>query len=157
MRLWSKIRFRLLHEYAEHKINQGFLWSAVILRKIVDDEKDAEKVSENSALPMPRLPILKIRVKVKHYDHIDEKKFFMVSRFFPQDYDFEKEKEGEEPLNHICNQIIHSYSWSVVYLNRKNIYGIFFASDVFKEKGIFFLTISEWLSVLQEVIDKAAI
>lgn len=157
MRFWSGFRISIFDDYVEHKINQGFLYSAVIIRKISEDEKDAEKTCEKNNLPMPRLPVLKINVLLKQYNHINEDKFFMLSRVYLQDYDMNNEIVKSESLYNVCNQIIHSYIWGLVYLNGKHVCGALMASDRFKDTGVFYLTINEWTDVIQKVIEEAAI
>lgn len=158
LRFWSKNRISIFSDYAEHKVNQGLLYSAVIIRKIVEDERDVKKVVEKSKLPFsPPFPVIKISVPIQKYTHVDENKFFMNSKVFLQDYNLENAENIELPLADVCNQIIHSYSWSVVYWNSKFIYEVLMASDLFKEKGIYALTIQNWIEVIQKTIDLAAI
>ena len=154
---WSSIRFRVFRDYAEHRVNRGLLLSAVIMRKIVEDEREIEDICKvANALP-PSLPVIKISVPINRINHIDERKMFANSRVFLQDYDTENAIKEEVPLSFVCNQIIHSYAWALVYLNGKKIYEVLFASDVKKEKAIYALVIRDWADVIQKVIDKASI
>lgn len=155
MNFWSK--HLLFKEFAEHKINQGTLYSAAIIRKIVEDEKDAETEFISYALPMAPLEILKIKVPVTVYCHIDKGKFFANSKMFLQDYDIKHAEEIEITLRDTCNQIIHSYVWNIIYQGMNKIYGVAVASDRAKEKDLFLLRINDWIHVIQEVVNKCNI
>ena len=157
LRLWSNCSFPVLQDYAEHRINQGLLYSAAISRKIVEDEKDAENGARKHQVQIPLLPVLKITVPVTRYQHTDEDKSFANSRVFLDDYDLKNGRADTMPLMQICNQIIHSYAWSVVHQRKRGIYGVLVASDREKEEDIILLTVSDWISAIQEVIDKANI
>lgn len=155
LRFWSSIRFRFFRDYAEHRVNRSLLLSAVIIRKIVEDEREAEDVCKTTNALPPPLPVIKINVPINRINHIDERKLFANSCVFLQDYDTENVVKEEVPLSFVCNQIIHSYAWALVYLNGRKIYEVLFASDIKKEKEIYALVIRDWADVVQKVIDKA--
>ena len=152
--LWRRLWFA--GQYAEHKINRALLYSAVIIRKIAEDEKDAERTIEKSQRPMPPLPIIKMSVPVKRYRHTDPDKFFVNSKVFLNDYDMQHAETDQLSLFQICNQIIHSYTWAVVHQGQK-IHGVLFASDREREKDVVYLTLEDWISTIQTVIDNSAI
>ena len=151
---WSRMGFG---GFAEHQISRGLLYSAAIIRKIVEDEKDAEHASAKTQLPMPPLPIIKSRVPVKRYRHTDPDKFFVNTRVFLDDYNFQNEQSDSMSLTKVCNQIIHSYAWAIVRRGKSHIHGVLVASDHEKEKNIIMLAISDWIRVIQEVIEKSTI
>ncbi len=153
---WSKAGRRVLSDYSKHKINRAFLYSAAIIRKISEDEKEAEVDLTNANMVLPALEILKIKVNVTRYNHIDEDKFFANSRVFLEDYNTKDAIDDTISLFTACNQIIHSYVWGVVYSGKK-IYGALLASDREKEKDILLLTVTEWINVIEDVIEKANI
>ena len=155
--LWSRCSAVALSGFAEHKINQGLLYSAAIIRKITEDEKDAESTVKKHQWPMPTLPILKITVPIVRYQHIDEDKFFANSRVFLDDYDMKNGQAASLPLMQICNQIIHSYAWAVVHQGKHGIYGVLVASDREKETDIILLAVSDWINMIQKVIEEANI
>ena len=150
---WRRMGFSA---FSEHQISRGLLYSAAIIRKIAEDEKDAEHSIEKTQLPMPPLPIIKTSIPVKRYRHIDPDKFFVNSKVFLDHYDLQHAETDQLSLFHVCNQIIHSYAWAVVHQGRR-IHGVLFASDREKEKGVFYLTIADWLNVIREVIEKSTI
>lgn len=151
---WSKWGFG---DFAEHQISRGLLYSAAIIRKIAEDEKDAERTIKKSQWPMPPLPIIKICVPVKRYRHTDPDKFFVNSKVILRDYDMQHAESNQLYLSQVCNQIIHSYTWAVVHSGKKNIYGVLVASDQEKEKDIILLSVADWINAIQDVIDKSAI
>jgi hypothetical protein len=169
---WRKVGRYVLSDYSEHKINRGFLLSAVIIRKISDAEMDAEaaykkvdKDEENAGIiskvvsaglePMKKYvsEIQKIKVRVTRYSHVDEDKFFVNSRVFLDDYDTKNAIAGGILLRDACNQIIHSYVWGIVN-SGKEMYGVLLASDQEKKDGMFLLTVEDWTNVIDEVIEK---
>lgn len=154
---WSRHRYQFLRGYSEHKVNCGFLLSAAIIRKIVEDEKDAHKKIKVAGLFMPKLPVIKMSVPIKKYPHIDEEKFFANSHVFLKDYNLEHGVEESASIWWVCNQIIHSYAWAIVYQKDEGVYGVLLASDQYKEEGICLLAIRDWVDVIRFVIEEAAI
>lgn len=150
---WTRMGFSAL---SEHRINRGLLYSAAIIRKIAEDEKEAEHTAENTQMTMPPLPIIKTSVPVKRYRHTDPDKFFVNSRVFLDDYDLKHAETDQLSLFQVCNQIIHSYTWAVVHQGRR-IHGVLFASDREKEKDVFYLALEDWISTIHTVIDTSAI
>lgn len=157
LRIWSRCRYSAMRSYVDHKIDRGFLYSAAIIRKIVEDEKGAENAARKLQVQMPPLPVLKMTVPVKRYQHTDEDKFFANSRVFLDDYDLKHGCADTMPLMQVCNQIIHSYAWAVVHQGKHGIYGVLVASDLEKKKDIILLSVSDWISAIQEVTEEANI
>lgn len=155
---WSEKRCELFHDYAEHKVNQGLLYSAVIIRKIVEDEKDAKAYFDERHSTEQYLKTLFYDVPVLKYHHIDEDKFFMNSKLFLSDYDTKNAEEGVLPLDQICNQLIHSYVWGIIHSStRKQIYGVMMASDHFMKTEAYLLKIDDWIDAIRFVIDNSTI
>lgn len=166
---WSGKRCELFHDYSEHKVNQGLLYSAVIIRKIVEDEKDGEEIYKNWMKHLdseeidekpskPKFATMSRIVSVARYAHIDGEKFFMNSKLFLSDYDAKHAEHIELPLSQMCNQLIHSYVWGIAYSSEgKKIYGIMTASDKFKEKEVYLLKIDDWIDAIRFVIDNSTI
>lgn len=150
---WSKMGFG---DFAEHQISRNLLYSAAIIRKIAEDEKEAEYAAGSNQMTMPPLPIIKMSVPVKRYRHTDPDKFFVNSKVFLDDYDLQHAETDKLSLFHACNQIIHSYAWAVVHQGRR-IHGVLFASDREKEKDILYLTLEDWTSTIKTVIDTSVI
>lgn len=156
LRFWSWIGST--HEgFAEHKVNQCLLYSAAVIRKIVEDERDADNSIRKAKMTLPPLPLLKTTVPIKRYRHTGEDKMFANSKVFLNDYDLCNEQSDSLPLAQICNQIIHSYSWAIIHEGKRRIYGVLLASDKEKEKDIFLLSIADWAAAIQEVLNTSNI
>ncbi len=157
LKRWSSKRSDLFHDLAEHKVNQGLLYSAVIIRKIVEDENDVKPFFDERGETEKYLKILCYNVPVVKYKHVGEEKFFVNSKLILSDYDTKHAEQIELPLNQICNQLIHSYVWSIVHTNNmKEICGVLTASDRFKEE-VYLLKIEDWINTLDYVVENSSI
>ncbi|MBR4779838.1 MAG: hypothetical protein IK014_00595 [Lachnospiraceae bacterium] len=161
---WTKHRLFYNDRYIEHKVNRAFLFSAAIIRKIIEDEKDVEntikkhnQVDDEKPWSIPELPIIKIKVPIIKYKYIAEDKFFVNSRVFIRDYDTKNSSGEHISLDCVCNQIIHSYAWQVVYKDMKNVHGVMMASDWYLEKEAYLVTVSDWIKVINTVVNKSCI
>lgn len=156
LKFWSSRSGYILHEYIEHRINRCLLFSAAIIRKIIEDEADAETIMKHDNMPLPPFRILRSTVPLTAYKHVDEEKFFVNSRLILSDYDTKSAEQIELPLTQVCNQLIHSYVWGVVH-SEKRVYGVMTASDWFKEKEAYLLKIEDWITALEFVIENCNI
>ena len=159
LKCWSHRGDCIIHEYAEHQINRGLLFSAAIIRKIIEDEIDAQAILKKDNLPMAPFKILHYTIPMRVYKHTDEEKIFLVSKIVLSDYDVEHSETVDMSLKDACNQIIHSYVWSPVLSGKKNdiIYGVIFASDRAKEKCAYLLKIEDWINTLDFVSENCNI
>ena len=159
LRYWSRRGGYIMHDYSEHRINRAFLFSAAIIRKIVEDEADAQAIMKKDDLPIAPFRILHYAVPMRIYKHVDEEKFFLVSKLILSDYDVEHSETVDMPLKEACNQIIHSYVWSAIHSgkNGDKIYGAMFASDRAKEKCAYLLKIDDWINTLDFVAENCNI
>lgn len=151
--LWSKKKYKRYMPKAEHIINRSFLYSAIIIRKAIEDDKDAKPYFDEHGLAEQMLRILYYNVPVITYDYLPENEF-VNKKCYPDYYDMENAEEMQLPLNQICNQILHSYKWAVLYESDfKGIDGVLFASDKYKEKYVFLLKTDDWINAIKFVID----
>lgn len=153
----SRCGFLFTQGYSDHKINQCFLYSAVIIRKISEDEKEAERIIKEKQLKQPPLPVLKINIPVTRFDHTDEDKLFVNSRVILEDYDMKNGRADDIPLMQVCNQIIHSYPWGIVHQGKRGVYGALVASDREKEKDVILIAVSDWIAAIEKVTEEANI
>ena len=153
LKYWSRRGGYYMYEYSEHRINRCLLYSAAIIRKIVEDEANAQAIMKKNNWQMAPFKILHYTVPIKVYKHTDEDKFFMVSKLILPDYDTKHCESADLPLKEACNQIIHSFVWSPVHSGKKSdiIYGAMFASDREKEKCAYLLKIEDWINTLDFV------
>ncbi len=161
---WTKHKLFNNDRHIEHKVNRAFLFSAAIIRKVIEDEKDVEKtiekynqVGDEKTCSVPELPVIKIDIPVIKYNHIAEDKFFVNSRVFIEDYDTRNPSRENISLVRICNQIIHSYAWQIIYKDIKNVYAVMMASDIFLEKEVYLITVKDWIEAINNVVKKCCI
>ncbi len=151
--LWSSKEYKRYNPKAEHIINRGLLYSAIIIRKATEDDKDAKPFFEEHSMAEQVLKTLYYNVPVLTYDYLPTDDF-INKKCFPEYYDIENSEEMQLPLDRVCNQIIHSYKWGILYEpNSRGIHGVLFASDRFKGKCVYLLRIEDWINAIQFVID----
>ena len=157
LKKWQN-RSRLFHDYSEHQVSKAVLYSAVIIRKIFEDEKGIEKDIKHSQFMMPEFKILKYKLEVVESPFSGDKDF-VIHRIIPENYDSSKAKTQLIALNDICNQIIHCYVWSVYYssIADDKIRGVIFASDYAKETKSYALSLEEWIKAVEYCIENGNI
>ncbi len=142
--------------YAEHQVNKYLLYSAAIIRKLIEDEADAKKQLENSSLRIPELALL-------HYDlHAVEYKFDGDNDFILHKVIADYYKSGNQAVTieakMICNSIVHSYIWNLAYgNNRKGVIGFLTASDFDKEKKLYFVKLTDWIDYINYCKEKCTV
>ena len=92
LKLWLKLS-NVFHFYAQHQVNKAILYSAVIIRKMFEDEKGAETEIKKTSMSMPPFKILKYKVTVTVYPFSGDKDF-VVERVIPENYDYKKGSYG---------------------------------------------------------------
>ncbi|MBQ0014340.1 MAG: hypothetical protein KBS82_03355 [Oscillospiraceae bacterium] len=158
LEFWSKRPFLFSQRFAEHQINKGVLCSAVIIRKIIEDEKDVKPFFDECSESEKYLKTLFYDVPVVKYNHVGDGDLFINSKVIIEDYDTKNAEKETVHLSMVCNQLIHSYVWSLIYCyNGKRIFGFMVASDNLKEKEALFIKIDDWINVIHFVIDNAII
>lgn len=99
--------------YAEHQVNKYLLYSAAIIRKLIEDETDAKKQIENSSLPMPELALLHYELPAVEYAFDGDEEFILhkvIARYYQSG-----NRNVTVEAKMICNSIIHSYIWNLAY------------------------------------------
>ena len=157
IKFWSLINRVVRSSRNEHRINREILYSAVVIRKIVEDDKDTRAEIRKLKLREPPLETLKLRVPVANYPFIGDEDF-VLHKMIPDYYDYKKATEIKLDIDILCNKIIHSYVWSIVYSDiSKKIYGVAFASDKEKNKELYLMKVEDWLKAVQFFTDKATV
>lgn len=157
--LWSIYKGSLFRKLAEHKVNRCLLFSAAIVRKILEDEEETERDFKNNGHNCePPLRILHEKITLTKYDFIGDCRFLMVSSISLGEYDFKNGEKEIKTIREVCNQLIHSYVWCLLH-NKHNdtLYGVFFASDKDKEKHVYLLKIEDWIHILDFVSKNCSI
>ena len=156
LKLWLRLS-HVFYFYAQHQVNKAILYSAVIIRKMFEDEKGAETEIKKTSMPMPPFKILKYKVNVTVYPFSGDKDF-VVERVIPENYDYKKAVTEEIELNKLCNQIIHSFVWSVAYSEGLNkIHSVLFASDKAKAEVMYLLKPDEFIKAIDFCIENGNI
>lgn len=132
------------------------MYSAAIIRKLIEDEADAKKQIENSSLPMPDLALLHYDIPAVEYA-LDGDKDFILHKVIA-DYYHVGNRSIKVEAKTICNSIVHSYIWNLAYRsNHKGIIGFLTASDKDKEKLLYFVKMKDWINYLIYCKDKCKI
>lgn len=153
---WCKCS-KIYPSYAEHQINKMVLYSAVVMRKFFEDEKHAETTIKKVDMPMPTMKLLEYKVKVLVYPFSGDEEF-IIENVIPGNYDCKNAVIEEIELNKLCNQIIHSYVWSVSYSKQsKKLNGMLFASDKAKTKELYLLELNEFIKAINFCVENGNI
>ena len=153
LRFWRKVAGVIHTDFTDHQVNRQILYSAVIVRKIIEDEKWAKKDLKDSTLPMPPFAILHSEIKVIEYPYVGDKDFIGF-RPWADNYDVDGRTASVLPLEYACNSIIHSYVWSLVrYEKKKDIAAFVMASDKYKAQCMYLIMLDDWLDKLQFCLD----
>lgn len=156
IKLWLKLS-EVFTQYAEHQINQNILYSAIVMRKMFEDEKHYEKLCMKHRYPLPPFKLLKHEVDVSVSPFCGDEDF-VFERLLPEDYDFKQTKVEKVGLNFLCNQIIHSFKWSVIYFqNSRKVYGFAVASDQESKKNVYIFEINEFIKAVEFCIENGNI
>ncbi|MBR5642439.1 MAG: hypothetical protein IKW92_09955 [Firmicutes bacterium] len=146
LQFWLHTGGKLLRNLIEHSISREVLYSATIIRKLIENEKEARTISRKNQWHEPPLQIMRYRVPVLKYPFIGDEEWIYYNMAV-EDYDYEKAEEIKLDLEKLCNKIIHSYIWTIVYSHGK-VYGIAVASDREKAKEIYLLKLADWIEVI---------
>ena len=134
IRMWQFLSAKF-DKYAEHQINKYILYSAIVIRKLIEEEKDTEKESKSHDLRMPVFHLLSYKVPV------------LKLKF-----------TGDE--NFILHKFIHSYKWALAYSfeNRKpKISSFIVVSDRYKAKYIYCISLDDWITYIEYCIEKSVV
>ena len=149
-------RFLFPSKYAEHRLNCAIVYSAVILRKVIEDEREAERLFRQKGETIPQKLLLNTMLPAICYPHIDEEKLFYRGKLFHKDYG--EGKRVELTVQEVCNLLIHSYVWSLAWESDKKSYaGFFVASDRSKETCAHAIHFSDWQDILKLCAEESAI
>lgn len=138
LRILSKIPSCIvkIFPYFDFAVRVQFLYSAIIVRKILEIHKPHE--------------IENYEVEVLRYLYINPSEP-ASQMMWAADYDSANCVQEKVELRKICNSIIHSYVYDVLHQTNKksrHIAYIGVASDFDKEKHIYVVSIKEWLKCL---------
>jgi len=143
LRFWSSL-CRWTGSFAEHQVNKYLLYSAAIIRKLIEDEVDAKNEFQNSEYGIPELALLHYELPATEYP-FDGDKDFILHKVVTDNYNAGSRNVTVEAKT-ICNSIIHSYVWNLAYSEgKRGTAGFLTASDREKDKKLYFVKISDWI------------
>lgn len=156
LRFWQKLSNWKL-DYVEHKINRVLLLSAIIVRKIIEDEEIAKKEIEKLDMRMPSFKILNTTIRVLNYPFVGDKDF-VAHKICVEDYDLPNDKKKEVRLKDCCNWMIHAYIWDLLYERKPDkAVGFGVASDRNKTKELYLVRLDDWAKKLEFCIENSNI
>ena len=113
--------------------------SAFIIRKLIDSKSKVSDTIDNYCLRIDKLSAKK--------DGISLISSHKVNKY----YDLLNSSEQNVSLNCICNQLIHSYVFELVFSDKGFIEGFFVSSDREKDQQLFYVDIKKWLRAINYV------
>ncbi len=151
---WCFINRFVFSPHNEHRISRGILYSAVIVRKMIEDDKGIHSTARQYKLSEPELIAMRYRIPVWQLPFIGESEIIGY-RFVASNYDYSNAKNSQYDLNIICNKIIHSSLWAIVY-EGKRVDSIAFSSDKEKTTEAYVVKIKDWLDMLKYISEEWA-
>ena len=148
--IWRKMT--VFGGLAEHRLNRAILYSATILRKIIEDEAEAETIAKDAGITLPKQKTVHASLEAIKYPYTGEEGWAIRSKLCASDYG--KGQTVCIKVKDVCNWLLHSYVWGVARNeDRKNYAGFLVASDFDKEKFVHFIPFEEWCALLRVVIN----
>lgn len=142
------------YKYAEYRLSRALLYSAIILRKIVEDENEVKAILKKNNCLMPKLTVINSEIKSMRCPYTAEEGWTMRGKLCAQNYG--KGTEISLQTKDVCNWLIHSYVWGIAhYMNEKKYAGFFVASDFDKEKFVHFISFDEWIKLIKFMVENA--
>lgn len=148
-------RLPAFSSFAEHQLNRAILYSATILRKVIEDEAEAETVAQEVELRMlkenfrmPDFELLHATLSAIKFPHQKEQNETIRGKLYVSDYN-----NGQSVVlrvKNVCNWLIHSCVWSLAQTVAGSGYsGFLVSSDFDREKHIHFVSFSEWQRLIK--------
>ena len=149
IQFWCFISRYFFSRHNEHRISRGVLYSAVIVRKMVEEDKEIHSSSRKHKMAEPELIAMRYKMPVWTLPFIGECENTGY-RFIAADYDYENAKNAKYDLLFICNKIVHSSVWSIVY-DGKRVDSLAFSSDKEKNAEAYVVKIDDWIAMLKYI------
>ena len=156
LKFWTRMCSNsVIRTYAEHRVCRVILYLAVMLRKVCDDYDDTLKIIigsfETEDAAQEELSEYAIDWQASRKEILVLECPFSGDESFIRhqaiaDYYGKGEFKGY-PIRQICNQIIHSYIWTMTYKTGK-LYGLAVSSDRYTTESLYIIPIEEMLKFL---------
>lgn len=151
---WRKLSF--CGDIAKHHLNRTVLYSATILRKMVEEETEAKAFATKENITLGKIVIINTSLNAVRYPYNGEEGWTFRGKLCAMNYG-----EGQSvcvKAKDVCNWLLHSYVWGVAFNeDRKGFAGFFVASDFDKEKFVHYISFEEWRRLLILAIENGAI
>ncbi len=121
-----------------YELEKYFFTSAYVLRKLYQSEKIADSIFKQDIVLFYYKPLK--HINLRNWWDLDEL------------YDFNKPIKCSIKLDHLLNQIIHSYSFTPIF-NKKGtkISSVLFHSDKLRNKKTYEIKLSSYIKILSEI------
>ena len=142
-------KLKIKSSLIEHLVKKYYLYSAAIIRKTYEYQKENEPTKKIDNF----LYLIDYKVKVLSYDYIGDGDYVCYN-LDKSDYDFSNSISCDIAVNCVCNQIIHSVVFSVIYdFDKNTICGISVSSSNFKYKKMYLIKIEEYINLIDHAIE----
>ena len=137
--------------FAEHQLNRAILYSTTILRKLIEDEAEAEKIAKSAKISLPKQETMYATLTATRYPYTAEEGWTVRGIFRAGDYG--PGNTVSLKSKDVCNWLIHSCIWSLAQTSEGHGYGGFLVtSDFDREKFIHFISFDEWQRLIKLAI-----
>lgn len=130
-------------DLAYHKVESAILYSAFIIRKLIESEKLSNEADEYWLTTKKYLPTKHID-RLHHWCDEDE-------------YNWEKFATQNTEGKKICNQLIHSYVLRLVFEEEGAVIGFFVSSDYDRNKGLLEVSLEDWIKYMDMIIGDSVV
>ena len=149
---WRKMPF--WDHIAVHRLNRAILYSAIVLRKIMEEEAEAKRTISKNELPEVSFELLHAKIAATQYPYIADKDWTVRGIFRAGDYGKGEWVSLDAQL--MCHWLIHSCIWSLAHDDSKRYSGFLIASDRKRETHVHYVTFDEWLKLIELTIEHGA-
>lgn len=134
--------------FAEHQLNRAILYSATILRKLIEDETEAEEIAKTMGAALPKQETTHAMLTAIKFPYTAEEGWTVRGKVCIPAYGTGQTVAIK--AKNICNWLIHSFVWSLVYYSKRSgAKGFLVASDFDREKFIHFISFDEWQRLIK--------
>ena len=127
---WSDITFFR----TEQHIMTAFYW----IRKILESKKASQKILNGS------LPLIQFKRGLISNTEI-------TAPILQLNFDLENPETKNRSISFVCNQIVHSYIFSIAVGYNTGLQGIYFASDKERNNLLFFIPVDSLISIYRMI------
>lgn len=120
-------------------VEQDLMLGFYSIRKLQDADKLSDAVIDQSVRLFTFRPFPGKTITKMNWHRLDEL------------YDLSARHPHSRKLRFVCNQLIHSYVFTVVTGDAGGFAGVFFVSDIERRNGLFFIEASEIVRVFESV------